>query len=399
MARNSAVFECASVVKAEMFADALHGRIFAAIERIVTSGGTANVITLSPEFQADPVLKDHPRYLAKLASGVVTVTNLPDYAQSIRDLWVRRELVAKAQGLLDLVSNFDKSADEIIGESVTQLTRLAANGGDTIKTKRDVATSMVEELQKPRKVTSTGITGLDKIMAGGLIAGKCYAIAARKKVGKTALLSSISYNLDRAGVKHLFIEMEMSPEEIIQHDAARHLDINSIEYLKHPSRDLVRRTADFAASLSDTTLYEHSPGASLDDIRRTLGMAVVRYGIKGAFVDYLQLIEGKGKAETEELHHRRCAQFLANFARKQNVWIVVACQLNQEDNTRGGEGIRLAADMVLGIKREVNSQHTWLQMMESRYTPYQDLGDEMTAGLWFHKHGPHFSEEPPPLEP
>ena len=41
-------------------------------------------------------------------------------------------------------------------------------------------------------------------------------------------------------------------------------------------------------------------------------------------------------------HPVEIAQWIADFSRRNGIWSITMAQLNQEDNTRGGEGIRLA---------------------------------------------------------
>ena len=51
---------------------------------------------------------------------------------------------------------------------------------------------------------------------------------------------------------------------------------------------------------------------------------------------------------------------------------------------------RLACDQYFALHCEKNSQAAWLEMGESRYTLYQNLGGEFDPGLLLNKNGPHF---------
>ena len=74
-----------------------------------------------------------------------------------------------------------------------------------------------------------------------------------------------------------------------------------------------------------------------------------------------------------------------------------AAQLNQDGNVRGGEGLKLACDQYYALHREKDEAGAWLEMEESRYTLYQHVGSASVPGIWLHKIGPHFSDQPPPL--
>jgi len=188
LTRNEIWFEAAAVIRPEHFADALHARIFDAIGRTMKTGATANVITIKAEFETDPALVGHggAQYLARLAASVVTLLNAgTDYGEVIRDLWMRRELIARADDLRAAAADTDRPADELMASAVSELTALSGEGKQTAISKRAVAESLVEAIQKPALCYSTGLEGLDDAIGGGLYAGKLYGIGARKKVGKT----------------------------------------------------------------------------------------------------------------------------------------------------------------------------------------------------------------------
>ena len=238
----------------------------------------------------------------------------------------------------------------------------------------------------------SGLTLLDRVIGGGFFPGKCYGIAARKKVGKTVLLGTISHNLNRAGVPHLFIAAEMSDSEIEQRNMARELGINSVRFLKRDRQSLHAPAQAYAAAVPDATFYERAPGATLDEVRRMVARAVIQRGIKGVILDYWQLVGGKERHETEEYHLRAVAQFLADACRRHGIWALVAAQVNQDGNTRGGEGLKLAVDVYFTLHRDKDSDHAWLEMEESRYVLYANVGSPDVPGLRLNKLGPFFED-------
>ena len=392
--RNELWYAISEIIWSDHFADALHGRIFDAIGRALRSGTVADVITLAHEFEADPALvgQGGARYLARLAAGVVTLHNTSDYAEAIRDLWMLRELVAKAEALKAAAMSPDPCIDDIVAGAVRDLHGISAVGKQSAISKRAVAESLVDAIMNPAPVYPTGLPSLDEVLGGGLIAGKMVGISARKKVGKTVLLGTISHNLDKLGVKHLLIALEMTPEEIEQRCAARELKINSIAFTKYATKALAERVAEYACDLKDTAIYERAPGASLDEVRRMISRAVIRHGITGVILDYWQLVSGKGRNDTEEYHLRNVAQWLADLCRKQNLWCLIAAQQNQEGNSRGGEGLRLACDVYFALHRTKGEDAAWLEMQESRYTAYCDVGAADRPGLWLNHNGPYFED-------
>src|SRR3954468_409984 len=82
-------------LRPEHFADALHGRIYEAIGKLVQRGQIANPVTLKNLFDQDGALTEigGAQYLVDLAQSVVTVINADDYGHVIHDLYLRRQLV------------------------------------------------------------------------------------------------------------------------------------------------------------------------------------------------------------------------------------------------------------------------------------------------------------------
>ena len=371
-------------VRSDDFAYPLHQEIWDLALTMRERGEAVNPPMLAK------VMEGSEKYLAEVYNTFAGTLVAESYAESIRDYANRRRLVVLAERTIERVTDLETPGDEVIATTIGDLQRLAGDGVRRSATKREVGEAIYDDLQTELPCFSTGIRGLDGVMGGGMFAGKLYGIAARKKVGKTILLGTISHNLNRAGVPHLFIAMEMSPKEIEQRNAAREGGFNSVAFLKRDDQNLSAKVADYVATQPDNTVFEHSPGASLDDIRAMIGRAIATRNVKGVILDYLQLVGGKSPRDTEEYHLRTVAQWLADIARREGIFVLVAAQVNQDGNTRGGEGLRLACDQYFALHREKDSQAAWLEMGESRYTMYQNLGGEFDPGLLLNGNGPHF---------
>jgi len=220
-------------------------------------------------------------------------------------------------------------------------------------------------------------------MCGGLYPGKLYGVAARKKVGKTSLLSSISYNLINSGHKHQFFACEASPKEVQQSMIARYGGFNRLAFLPDGrDKGWVREKAMlYQRHVKPSLIWHETPGISFPQLQ-TRALAGIAAGAKGTIIDYWQVVTGKATNESEEFHLRTVAQWCADIARKTGTWFLMAAQINQEGNTRGGEGLKLACDQYYQLHREKREPGAWLHMEETRYTPYQDIGDDTVPGLY-----------------
>lgn len=367
------------------FLDPLLGSLWDLAKSSIERGGVFSVALVN---QARPELAKLTVPLADF--GSFALPNVVGYVSRIKDFSARRRLKIAAEELAERVQNPEFLPEEAGAALIAEIASISLR--DKTRDKRAVAENVYQLLAKPAQCYATGFPTLDDVLGGGLFSGKLYGISARKKVGKTVLLGTTSHNLNRRGIKHLFICAEMSDVEIEQRNMAREFGINSLQFLSSKRVFLKDRVAKYAAETPANTIYEHIPGIGFDDLRRSIAAAIVRHKISGVILDYWQLVGGKARNETEEYHLRNVAQYLADICRKENLWCLAAAQVNQDGNTRGGEGLKLACDVYFTLHREKDQEGAWLEMEESRYVLYANVGSEDSPGLILNKHGPHFED-------
>lgn len=209
----------------------------------------------------------------------------------------------------------------------------------------------------------------------------------------TVLASTISFNLNLQNVKHLFICGEMGPKEIHQRNLSRALSVKPYSFrgdYRH-NYDFQKRIMDVARTSNRAILYQNAPGLTFDDLRRYCTAAIYQHKVKGIILDYLQLVGGKPKNKSTAEHLDDVAQWLATFCKQHGIWIITMAQINQEGNTRGGEGLRLACDQCYEIHRDdITQPQTWLEMMDTRYTEWMNIGSKEIPGLIMNPYGPFF---------
>ncbi len=83
--------------------NAVHGRIYAAIGKLIERGQIANPVTLKNLFDQDGALAEigGAQYLARLADSAVTIINAEDYGRTIHDLHLRRQLITIGEDVVN----------------------------------------------------------------------------------------------------------------------------------------------------------------------------------------------------------------------------------------------------------------------------------------------------------
>ena len=385
---------------AEHFYEPLHSSIYQQIRHFSSAGEPYDLFTLARYFDKENVLKSHggaKLYLSKLAQFSVTVTNAPALAKLIIDLAERRKIVALCQETIAKAALLSEeiTAGEIAAGVSSSLENLSTATRFRISTERQVTERLVTLLQENKSIPSspTGITKLDFAMDGGMYAGKLYGIVGRKKMGKTMLAGTISHNLQNSGVKHMYLALEMGSDEIHQRSLAREIGCKEAVFRLGINDSLLLKMADYATKTKNNRLYLDAPCLSFDDLRHILPQYIRKHKIKGFILDCWQLVGGKPRGQSTSEHLDAVAQWLAECCKKYKVWGLVTAQENQDENTRGGEGIRLACDQLYRIcKKDECSPEAWIEMMETRYTRWKNVGGEFDPSLIMHDNGTHYEQ-------
>lgn len=399
MVRERAYFEVSRDLRPDHFYEPVHGRIFEVIGKIIDQGAQATPLTLKQYFETDAGLEDAGggKYLYDLAAAVVTTLNAADYASTIIDYWQRRELLARwAEVSRDLQAPaFEQRAAELGARFQRDIEAVITQGSDRGRSRRDVLNDVVADLEAPVEATPTGLEKLDAAMAGGLHRGRAYGFVGRKKIGKSGLGGTISYNLNEAGEKHLVILLEMGSLSYEQRAIGRALEFNAMKFLRPDSRNdpaFVQRVANYAVTAPDHVHYLDRPGLSFEQLQQQVVYFVHRHGVKGVILDYLQLVKGRQDRRTQAEHLDDVSQWLGQITKQLGIWVVCFAQMNQDDNVRGGEGMRLAFDQVYAMKAGAEPGQMYLEQWDSRYTPPIDVGSKHAPAFEMHGSGPHFRE-------
>ena len=383
---NDAIDRAAEFLQPEHFFIPAHGRIFAACLKLREQHRIADPVTLKAYFERDGDLQGvgGAQYLAELAGSIVSVHNAEDYARTILDLHIRRQLIGIGEETVN-----DAYRHDIEDESLEQISRVEEKlyrlaefgdfrGGfrpfDQVLQQAISAASAAFNRDTPLTGVTTGLIDMDR-MLGGLQRSDLIILAGRPSMGKTALATNIAFNTARAFVESQgkegavvgFFSLEMSAEQL----ATRILsDATEIPSEKIRRGDI--RNADFPKIIEKSNEIHRVPmfvddtaGLTISTLR-TRALRLRRQHNLGLIVlDYLQLMRPSGSSRVDNRVQEiaEITRGLKMIAKDLNVPVLALSQLSRQVEQREDKRPQLAdlresgsieqdADVVMFVYRE-----------------------------------------------
>jgi len=389
---NGAYERLSDALGARHFYEPFHGRLFAAIEEHVRRGSLADPTLLADRFKRDPAFEElgGVRYLANLVDNAPPAAHGPDYARTVFDLAIRRDLIRIGGDIANTATtDHERAARDQIELAEQQLFTLAETGSASqgfvpfADALHGAVEILAEAYSRDGKLAgvSTGLIDLDAKL-GGLHPSDLLIVAGRPSMGKTALATNIAFHVARnyvyeiepdgsrkttAGGVVAFFSLEMSAEQLATRLLAEVSGVSSDRLRKGEiDQSEFARVRDAALEIEASPLFIDATGglsiakltARARRLKRTSGLDLI-------VVDYLQLVTGSDlSANANRVQEvSQITMGLKALAKELSVPIIALSQLsrqveNREDkrpqlsDLRESGSIEQDADAVMFVYRE-----------------------------------------------
>ena len=332
----------ADILTAEDFYRYEHRLVFDAIAMLANANRSADVVTVYAKLQGMKGGTDVDLlYLNSLAQFVPSAANIRRYAELVREKSMLRRLVAASDQIATQAFN---PGLKTVAEVVDDAENLIFQIGDQRKDDdwHDTEDSVVRFLDRIQNHAEqedfipTGITELDDKLDGGMREGEVYVIAARPRMGKTALAITILEHVAlNEGHPVALMSMEMGEAQVTRRRMASvgHIPLHK---LKRPER---LNDSDWASlteaveKMRQVRFYVSDKGAlSLNQIRARARGLKRKQGLRVLAIDYIGLMDTDPK-ESRAAAIGRISRGIKALAKELGITILLLSQLN-----RGIEG-------------------------------------------------------------
>jgi len=391
LVNNEAYDRVSDFLRPEHFFEALHGRIFEVITKLLKAGKVATPITLKtylPDLDLGGMTV--PQYLVRLATSATTIINALEYGRTIYELALRRNLITIGEDMVNRA--FDAPVDESprlqIEDAERKLYGLAEagrfeGGFQSFSSALSLAIHMASEAYRRDgglSGTATGLRDFDQKL-GGLQRSDLVILAGRPAMGKTSLATNIAYNIAKAWrgerqpdgvVKTVnggivgFFSLEMSAEQLATRVIAEQSGVPSFKIRRGDiTQDEFAKLHEAVAEMQSVPLHiDQSGGISIAQLAARARRLKRQHGLDLLVVDYLQLLAGSSKKSDNRVQElTEITTGLKALAKELDVPIIALSQLSRQVESRDDKRPQLSdlresgsieqdADVVLFVYRE-----------------------------------------------
>lgn len=342
---SDAVYSAIESLKPEDFYREDNKLIYEAILNVYSKAEPIDIITLKAELASMGKLDavGGLEYIAELPDKVPTTANVDRYIKIVEEKSMLRNLIKTANEIISM--GYDQTEDvsdvmDVAEQKIFDVMQKKNSTGYTsIKDVLVESFTKLEELYNQKQhITGvpTGFIDLDK-MTAGLHGSELILIAARPAMGKSAFALNIgAYAATRANIPVAIFSLEMSKDQVGNRILCSEalVDSNSVRTGELTDEDLAK-LAETSGELSQAPIYiDDTAGMKIVDLRAKCRKLKLEKNIGLVIVDYLQLIQGSGKASGREQEIAEISRSLKILAKEINVPVIALSQLSRAVEAR-----------------------------------------------------------------
>jgi replicative DNA helicase len=371
---NQAFNQAAEVIDAGDFYRDAHRRIFEKMVGLTDRGNPVDLLTLKDELGRSGELDEvgGPAYISALTDGVPRSANVEYYARIVKEKSTLRRLIQSATDVLGRAYDAEEDADNLLDEAERAIFQIAEHrlrsGFVPVSALVQSGYQLIEQLQERRGLVTgvpSGFVDLDE-MTSGFQAADLVIVAARPSMGKTSFVLNVAMHCGvEAGKTVGVFSLEMSKEQLFMRILTSEARVDAHRFRGGflGEQDYARLVDAFARLHDAKVFIDDTPSVGILEMRAKARRLKLEHGLDMLVVDYLQLMQGRGRFENRQQELASISRALKILAKELNVPILALSQLSRAPEARGDHRPQLSdlresgaleqdADVVLFIFRE-----------------------------------------------
>lgn len=336
-----------------VFYDSRHQMVFDTIVKLDQLGRKVDVITVSTYLEDAGELEriGGIAFLVQLQDGVVSVAQLESYAREVYSKFQLRQAIGKFRAFEEAAHQVPENVDEWLSHVEEHVFTLPRSRRIQTRSARELGGRIEKQLERYRNAVghitglATGFAYWDKL-TGGLQPSELYILGGRPGTGKTSLAMNVvervalwdSAEGTKIGHPVGVLSLEMRAEDLILRMMCSRARVNFHKLRTGMmSKEDRARLGGVLEQISAAPIYiDDSSNLSAMEMRSRLRQMKVRYGIRLAVVDYLQLAKLPPEFQGDRVGGiGYVSGALMMSAKELEIPILVVSQLSREPERRG----------------------------------------------------------------
>ncbi len=371
---NSALNKVLEIIHADDFYRESHKRIFNAILDLSERSETIDLITITEHLRKKGELEaaGGAAFLSALVNSIPTAANVRQHSKIVHEKALLRNLIQIATDIVTRSYEESGRVEEMLDQAEQTIFAISEKKvRPSFVPVKDIVKSSFETIERlyERKERVTGVPSgfrdLDE-QTCGFQPSDLVIIAGRPSMGKTALALGVAQHLgiEKRGTTAIF-SLEMSKEQLVIRMLCSEARVDSHKLRSgYLGRSDWPRLTGAAGRLAETRIFiDDTPAISVLEMRAKSRRLKAEHGLNLIVVDYLQLMRGRGNADTREQEISDISRSLKALAKELQVPVIALSQLSRAVENRSDKRPMLAdlresgaieqdADIVLFIYRD-----------------------------------------------
>lgn len=351
-----------------------HQQIFDKMVSLIDRDEVIDLVTLKEELNRAGNLNEvgGPAYIAALVDGVPKSTNVEYYAKIVKEKATLRSLIGSANKILTTAYQAEVEPEVQLDQAESEIFQIAdgrlTEGFQSLK---DLVPGGIETLEKLENQQGgftgvpSGFTDLDRYTSG-FQPSDLVIIAARPAMGKTSLALNIAQHVGIKTEKTVGVfSLEMSKQALFLRMLTSEARIDSHKFRGgFLGSEEYKKMSEALNTLGEAKVFiDDSTSVSVLEMRAKARRLKSEHGLHLLIIDYLQLMQGRGRFENRNLELASISRSLKGLAKELEVPVVALSQLSRAPESRSEHRPQLSdlresgaleqdADVVLFIYRE-----------------------------------------------
>ncbi|MBV04922.1 MAG: replicative DNA helicase [Acidobacteria bacterium] len=351
-----------------------HQQIFDKMVSLFERDEVIDLVTLKEELNRAGNLNEvgGPAYIAALVDGVPKSTNVEYYAKIVKEKATLRSLIGSANKILTTAYQAEVEPEVQLDQAESEIFQIADGRlTEGFQSLRDLVPGGLETLEKLENQQGflagvpSGFTDLDRLTSG-FQPSDLVIIAARPSMGKTSLALNIAQHVATKTEKTVGVfSLEMSKQALFLRMLTSEARIDAHKFRGgFLGSEEYKKLSEALGVLGEARVFiDDSTSLSVLEMRAKARRLKSEHGLHLLIIDYLQLMQGRGRFENRNLELASISRSLKGLAKELEVPVVALSQLSRAPESRSEHRPQLSdlresgaleqdADVVLFIYRE-----------------------------------------------